>query len=148
MEVTVRPIALDDVEAASLVVQGGSMTPEREHEREIDAYWRAVEETRRRRGEVLVAEVDGEVVGLCQVMIFPHFQNTGGWCCELESVHVRSDQRGLGIGAMLLERAEALAREQGCYRIQLTSRVVREDAHRFYEAHGYVPSHRGFKKLL
>jgi GNAT superfamily N-acetyltransferase len=49
---------------------------------------------------------------------------------------------------MLLERAEALAREQGCYRIQLTSRVVREDAHRFYEAHGYVPSHRGFKKLL
>jgi GNAT superfamily N-acetyltransferase len=148
VEVIVRPIALDDVEAASLVVQGGSTTPEREHEREIDAYWRAVEETRRRRGEVLVAEVDGEVVGLCQVMIFPHFQNTGGWCCELEGVHVRSDRRGLGIGAMLLERAEALAREQGCYRVQLTSRNVREDAHRFYAANGYVSSHRGFKKLL
>lgn len=124
------------------------MAPEGEHERDIDAYWRAVEETRRRRGEVLVAEVDGEVVGLCQVMIFPHFQHTGGWCCELESAHVRSDRRGQGIGAMLLERAEALAREQGCYRIQLTSRVVREDAHRFYEANGYVASHRGFKKML
>ena len=148
MPAIVRPIALDDVEAATLVMQGGSTTPEREHEHDVDAYWRAVEETRRRLGEVLVAEVDGEVVGLCQVMIFPHFQNTGGWCCELESVHVRSDRRGQGIGGQLLASAEALAREQGCYRVQLTSRAVREDAHRFYEANGYVSSRRGFKKML
>ncbi len=148
MQVIVRRIALDDVEAASLVMQGGSMTPEREHEHDVDAYWRAVEETRRRGGEVFVAEVDGEVVGLCQVMVFPHFQNTGGWCCELESVHVRSDRRGQGIGGQLLASAEALAREQGCYRVQLTSRIVREDAHRFYVANGYVASHQGFKKIL
>lgn len=148
MEVIVRPIDRGDVEAASLVMQGGSMAPEGEHPGDVDAYWRAVEETRRRRGEVLVAEVDGEVVGLCQVLIFPHLQHTGGWCCELESVHVRSDLRSQGIGAMLLARAEALAREQGCYRVQLTSRNVREDAHRFYAANGYVASHRGFKKIL
>lgn len=124
------------------------MAPEGEDERDVDAYWRAVEETRRRRGEVLVAEVDGEVVAVCQVLIFPHFQHTGGWCCELESVHVRSDRRAQGIGAMLLARAEVIAREQGCYRIQLTSRNVREDAHRFYAANGYVASHQGFKKFL
>jgi hypothetical protein len=71
--VTIRPITYDDVTAASLVVQGGSLTPELENEEDVDAYWRAVEETRRRRGDVLVADLDGEVVGVCQVMVFPHF---------------------------------------------------------------------------
>ncbi len=73
MAVTIRPITYDDVTAASLVVQGGSLTPELENEEDVDAYWRAVEETRRRRGDVLVADLDGEVVGVCQVMVFPHF---------------------------------------------------------------------------
>jgi GNAT superfamily N-acetyltransferase len=148
MEVLIRAIALGDVSAASLVVQGGSLSPQAENEENVDEYWRAVEENRRRRGEVLVAEVDGEVVGICQVIIFPHFQHTGGWCCELESVHVRSDLRGHGVGAKLLEAAEALARREGCYRMQLTSRNVRTDAHRFYEAHGFEQTSQGFKKML
>lgn len=114
----------------------------------MDAYWRAVTETRTRRGDVLVAELDGEVIGVCQVMVFPHFQHTGGWCAELESVHVRSDLRGRGIGAQLLHSAEGLARAHGCYRIQLTSRNVREDAHRFYRTNGYEQTSQGFKKPL
>jgi GNAT superfamily N-acetyltransferase len=138
----------DDVAAASLVVQGGSLTPEVEDERAVDKYWSAVEETRRRRGEVLVAVVDNEVVGICQLIVFPHFQHTGGWCAELETVHVRSDLRSHGIGAQLLAAAEELARNEGCYRVQLTSRHVRRDAHRFYETQGFVATSQGFKKLL
>jgi GNAT superfamily N-acetyltransferase len=107
-----------------------------------------VGETRARRGEVLVAELDGEVVGVCQVLIFQHFQHTGGWCCEVESVHVRDDVRGRGIGAALMGAAEELAIERGCYRVQLTSNTKREDAHRFYRRLGYTQSHQGFKKLL
>ncbi|HVB52555.1 MAG TPA: GNAT family N-acetyltransferase [Acidimicrobiales bacterium] len=148
MDVLIRPIALDDVAAASLVVQEGSLTPGAEDEANVAAYWAAVEETRRRRGDVLVAEVDGEVVGVCQVMVFPHFQHTGGWCAELESVHVRGDLRSMGIGAQLLAGAEALARERGCYRVQLTSRNVRSDAHRFYTAQGFEQTSQGFKKSL
>lgn len=148
MKVVIRPIERDDVPAASLVVQGGSLTPEAEDESEVQRYWDAVDETRRRRGDVLVAVVNDEVVGLTQVMVFPHFQHTGGWCAELESVHVRSDLRGRGIGAKLLGAAEALARREGCYRVQLTSRKVRRDAHRFYEAQGYTSTSQGFKKLL
>ncbi len=148
MDFTIRPIELDDVAAASLVVQGGSLTPEAENEHDVDAYWRAVEETRRRRGDVLVADANGEVVGVTQVMVFPHFQHTGGWCCELESVHVRSDWRSRGVGAALLAAAEEIAGREGCYRIQLTSRHVRTDAHRFYEANGFEATSQGFKKLL
>jgi GNAT superfamily N-acetyltransferase len=148
MDVLVRPIERDDVGAASLVIQGGSLMPAVEDESNVDAYWSAVEETRRRRGDVLVADVNGEVVGVCQVLIFQHFQHTGAWCCELESVHVRSDLRGQGVGAKLLAAAEALARREGCYRVQLTSRNVRIDAHRFYESNGFDQTSQGFKKTL
>jgi len=148
VDVRIRPIALADVTSASLVIQGGSLTPEVEDELNVDAYWAAVEETRRRQGDILVADVDGEVVGVCQVMVFPHFQHTGGLCAELESVHVRADLRGHGIGGLMLDAAEVLAREQGCYRVQLTSRNVRSDAHRFYAAHGFEQTSQGFKKSL
>ena len=148
MDVLIRPITRDDIGAASLVIQGGSLSPEFEDEKNIDAYWSAVEETRRRRGDVLVAEVNGEVVGVCQILIFQHFQHTGAWCCELESVHVRSDRRGHGIGTKLLAEAQAFARRAGCYRMQLTSRNVRIDAHRFYETNGFEQTSQGFKKML
>jgi GNAT superfamily N-acetyltransferase len=144
----VRPIEYPDVASAIELLQGGSLTPEFEDGTKIDDYWSAVEETRRRRGDVLVADVDGEVAGVCQVIIFQHFQHAGGWCCEVESVHVRSDMRSRGLGAQLLLAAEELARDRGCYRIQLTSRNVREDAHRFYRANGYDQTSQGFKKFF
>lgn len=126
----------------------GSFSPGAERPDAVDEYWAAVEENRRRAGEVLVAESDGEVVGVCQVIVFPHLQHTGGWCCELESVHVRDDRRGEGIGSALLGAAEGIARERGCYRVQLTSRNFRVDAHRFYAANGYELTSQGFKKYL
>jgi GNAT superfamily N-acetyltransferase len=137
----------EDVPAAVAVLLGGSLSPEFEVTQWGD-YWAAAQETRRRRGDVFVADEDGEVVGLCQVLIFQHFQHAGGWCCELESVHVRDDRRSHGIGSKLLEAAEALARERGCYRMQLTSRNVRLDAHRFYLANGYGQTSQGFKKFF
>jgi GNAT superfamily N-acetyltransferase len=87
-------------------------------------------------------------VGVCQVLIFRHFQRTARWCAELESVYVRADQRGNGIGAAILAHAEEFARARNCYRVQLTSRNERVDAHRFYAHHGYEATSQGFKKLL
>lgn len=148
MDVVIRGIERADVSAAVLVALGGAATARHEDPHDVDAYWAAVEETREQRGDVLVAELDGDVVGLCQVLVFRHFQHVGGWCCEVETVHVRENVRRRGVGAMLLAAAEAIAVERGCYRMQLTSNAVRADAHRFYERQGFVPSHQGFKKYL
>jgi GNAT superfamily N-acetyltransferase len=90
----------------------------------------------------------GEVVGLCQLIVFRHLQSRGGRCAEIESVHVHPDHRGAGIGGALVRRAIERARELGCYRVQLTSNSARTDAHRFYERLGFVPSHVGYKLLL
>ncbi|HVB70712.1 MAG TPA: GNAT family N-acetyltransferase [Acidimicrobiales bacterium] len=148
MTLRVRPMERGDVAAAARLVAAGTLATGAENVDREDVYWSAVLETRARRGEVLVAEAAGEVVGVTQVLIFQHFQHTGGWCAELESVHVRDDFRSRGVGSALLAAAESVARERGCYRMQLTSRNVRTDAHRFYVANGYDQNSQGFKKLL
>jgi GNAT superfamily N-acetyltransferase len=99
-------------------------------------------------GAVLVAELDGEVVRVCQLIVFRHLQAHGGLCAEVESMHVHPDHRGGGVGAALLAEAVARAAALGCHRIQLTSNTARPDAHRFYERLGFVPSHVGFKMRL
>lgn len=97
---------------------------------------------------VLVAEIDGSVIGMAQLIVFRHVQRDGGLCAEIESVHVHPDARGRGIGGLLLDAAVERAADAGCYRVQLTSDAARPDAHRFYERHGFAPSHIGFKRML
>jgi GNAT superfamily N-acetyltransferase len=75
-------------------------------------------------------------------------QSRGGLCAEIESVHVRADRRGRGIGRLLMVAAIDRARDLGCYRVQLTSNQARPEAHRFYEGLGFEASHIGFKRTL
>ena len=95
-----------------------------------------------------MAELNAEVVGVCQLLVLRHLQHAGGRCAEIESMHVRSDLRSRRVGEALLDEVEVRARSLGCYRIQLTSNLARLDAHRFYTRNGYAASHLGFKKLL
>ncbi|HVA75074.1 MAG TPA: GNAT family N-acetyltransferase [Acidimicrobiales bacterium] len=97
---------------------------------------------------ILVAEVGGRVMGMCQLIWFRHLQERGGLCAELESVHVDAAMRSHGVGGILVEAAVSRAEALGCYRIQLTSHRSRVDARRFYERHGFEPSHVGFKRYL
>ena len=97
---------------------------------------------------VLVAELDGRIVGMCQLIIFRHLQQRGGWCAEVESVHVAAAERSAGIGTALMAAAMQRAEAAGCYRVQLTSNQARPDAHRWYRRLGFVDSHVGFKYLL
>jgi GNAT superfamily N-acetyltransferase len=120
-----------------------------EDPKQPDAYRDALDEIVRTPGnDVLVAEVDGAVVGMCQLIAFRHVQERGGRCAEIESMHVDERYRGSGIGGVLLEAAVATARRAGCYRIQLTSNKSRIAAHRFYERHGFEATHEGFKRYL
>lgn len=119
-----------------------------EREAEPEQYRVALRDIDRSGSALLVAELDGEVVGVCQLILFRHIQAGGGRCAEIESVHVHPERRGHGVGTALLRHAIERARALGCYRVQLTSNTVREDAHRFYGSLGFVPSHVGFKLSL
>jgi GNAT superfamily N-acetyltransferase len=148
--VVIRPATAADVgRAAELMNLGGVPgRPPRETPDDPEPYRRALDDIDAGAGEVLVAELDREVVGVCQLIVFRHLQARGGLCAEIESVHVHPDRRDHGIGTALMEAAVGRARELGCYRVQLSSNEVRHDAHRFYERLGFTSSHLGFKLAL
>lgn len=146
--IVIRSMQRDDVVPAIQLLIGGALGATVEDPSREAEYWEAVQDIVASGGTVLVADDDGEVVGMCQVFTFRHFQHVGGRAAEVESVHVRADRRSQGIGEQLMGAAEEFARQHGCYRVQLTSNNQRFDAHRFYVRLGYDQSHQGFKKLL
>jgi GNAT superfamily N-acetyltransferase len=150
-DLRIRPAREDDLgRVVELLVLGAvpGGPPSREDPADLTPYAAALERIEEGEGAVLLADLEGEVVGVCQLLVFRHLQAHGGLCAEIESVHVHPDHRNGGVGAALVAEAIARADAAGCYRVQLTSNAARPDAHRFYESLGFVPSHVGFKLLL
>jgi ribosomal protein S18 acetylase RimI-like enzyme len=100
------------------------------------------------RNILVVGEQGGEVVAFLQVTYIPGLSRRGAERCQIESVRVRSDLRGSGLGRQLVTWVIERARERGCNLVQLTADKTRTDALRFYESVGFVPTHEGFKLLL
>ncbi|MET1414694.1 GNAT family N-acetyltransferase [Roseibium sp. HPY-6] len=90
----------------------------------------------------------GEVVGTYQIHFLKGMAFKGRPRVELESVHVRADQRGKGVGRKMMAHAEDLARQFNACMLQLTSNREREGSHPFYRRLGYDQSHLGYKKML
>ena len=148
---TIRAAADSDVPALVELLVAGAVpgtAEDKEDTSDVRPYCAALEEIKAAGGALLVAERRGAVVGMCQLILIRHFQGKGGLCAEIESMHVRADCRSRGIGTALVRAAVEEARARGCYRVQLTSNVVRDDAHRFYRRLGFEPSHVGFKLPL
>ncbi|RAO10057.1 GNAT family N-acetyltransferase [Micromonospora noduli] len=100
------------------------------------------------RNQLIVAEQAGELVGCLQITYIPGLGRHGSERSLIESVRVRSDRRGQGLGRDLMTWAIDQARERGCALVQLTTDKTRGDAHRFYLGLGFVASHEGMKLAL
>ncbi|MEW2143405.1 GNAT family N-acetyltransferase [Micromonospora vinacea] len=100
------------------------------------------------RNQLIVAEQAGELVGCLQVTYIPGLGRHGSERSLVESVRVRSDRRGQGLGRDLMTWVVDQARQRGCALVQLTTDKTREDAHRFYLGLGFVASHEGMKLAL
>lgn len=98
------------------------------------------------RATCLVLEVAGRVQGTLTLYALPNLTHGARPFALVENVVVDASLRGNGYGQLLMERAETLAREGGCYKVSLTSNMRRLNAHRFYERIGERPSHQGFTK--
>lgn len=84
-----------------------------------------------REHRVLVAEIDGEVVGGVRI------EATDPDRAKVSRLGVRADRKGEGIGSRLLERAEATARERGRERVWLTTPPGHPHLPEFYRSRGY-----------
>ena len=82
-----------------------------------------------------VAEHRGDVVGWIEVSLEHRLQYESR--ALIGGLVVRDGLRSQGIGRRLCEEAEAWARGQGVKKMRVTSRITREEAHRFYLRDGY-----------
>lgn len=97
---------------------------------------------------LIVAEIDGAVIGTMQLSFLPGLLNRGAWRGQVEAVRIAADRRSQGLGEQLIAWAVERFRERGCFMAQLTSNNDRVGAHRFYERLGWQKSHAGFKLYL
>lgn len=98
--------------------------------------------------ELLVAELDGRIVGTLHLTFLPSLTHLGGTRAHVEGVRVAAELRGSGLGAALFDWVVARAREEGARMVQLMTDVRRDDARRFYERHGFEATHHGMKLHL
>ncbi|GAB7180621.1 GNAT family N-acetyltransferase [Kitasatospora sp. Ki12] len=97
---------------------------------------------------LVVAERAGRTVGTLQLTVVPGLSRRGATRTIIEAVRIHADERGSGLGTVLIQWAVERSRELGSDLVQLTSDATRTDAHRFYERLGFEPSHIGFKLKL
>jgi aminoglycoside 6'-N-acetyltransferase I len=95
----------------------------------------------------LVATDGASIVGVVTLYVVPVVHRTGGWC-RITALIVDEQARGRGVGQTLMAAAEEVAVAAGCLRIEATSAVQRDDAHRFYDRLGYVRPALHFLKAL
>jgi ribosomal protein S18 acetylase RimI-like enzyme len=83
---------------------------------------------------VLIAKVDGVIVGSLTLVIFHIPTGIRAW---IEDVVVDADARGKGVGEELNKFALTEAKRQGATTVDLTSRPSREAANRLYQRLGF-----------
>jgi GNAT superfamily N-acetyltransferase len=137
--VRIRDARTEDADAlASLLGQLGYPT-------EAEAVARRME--RLAGDRLVVAELDGRVVGFGQLHVAPAIEYEGD-AARLAALVVDEDRRRAGVGRALVDALEAEARARGCVLLFVTTAERREDAHAFYERVGLEYTGRRYAKRL
>ncbi|MFI6257675.1 GNAT family N-acetyltransferase [Micromonospora zamorensis] len=148
-DVTYREAVRGDLPAVIVLLADDVLGKARDFTEVDEAYERAFADiSADPRNQLIVAEQDTELVGCLQITYIPGLGRHGAERSLIESVRVRSDRRGQGLGRELMTWAVDQARQRGCALVQLTTDKTREDAHRFYLSLGFVASHEGMKLAL
>ena len=95
----------------------------------------------------IVAEQNSRVVGFISLhiqQILHHSKPT----CELQELNIIPALRDSGIGALLMNEAERIAKEFNLEEIELTTKIHRDRAQAFYRKLGYTYTHNKFVKKL
>jgi GNAT superfamily N-acetyltransferase len=88
------------------------------------------------RGACWVAESEGRLCGYL-LAAFMFSLEHGGTMAEIDELFVFSEMRSLGVGALLLARAEGELTQRGLVRLQLQVGVANQRACNFYARHGF-----------
>lgn len=88
------------------------------------------------RGIVLVAEVDGEVVGYMLSFIADYSYRLPATIAEIENTFIREEFRGKRIGKKLAEETKRIAKEKGAKRLKVIATLKNTRGIEFYHSIG------------
>jgi len=88
---------------------------------------------------IFVAEDEGRVIGFVEVGLRSHADGCDPTrpCGFVEGWYVAPEQKGRGAGRLLMQRAEAWAREQGCAELASDTWIDNEESQRAHAALGF-----------
>ena len=89
------------------------------------------------RYNVYVATREGAVVGTFALLVMDNLAHCGAPSAVVEDVCVDEKLRGGGIGGAMMKFAMKVAGECGCYKLTLSSNLIRTKAHAFYRSLGF-----------
>jgi GNAT superfamily N-acetyltransferase len=98
-------------------------------------------------GSILVLRNASAVIGMVNIL-YTVSTASGGRVAIVEDMIIRPENRGGGMGSLLLGKAIELAEEEGCLRITLLTDRTNASAIRFYQGHGFVVSEMVPLRLL
>ena len=96
---------------------------------------------------VVVAELDGDVVGLAVLELLHPFHR-GAPEGVLTALVTEPNARHRGVARVLLADVSRRARQSGATKLQLRCHHRRDDAHAFYRAQGFEETHLTFDRPL
>ncbi len=139
VKILIRPALRDDIQQlcellAELFSLESDFMPSREKQ---EKGLRLLLEQSSSLSVVLVAEQEGQVLGMCSVQTVISTAE-GGPAGIVEDVVVHRDHRGQGIGASLLGSAMAWCTKQGITRMQLLADRDNAPALQFYFSRGWT----------
>jgi GNAT superfamily N-acetyltransferase len=85
-----------------------------------------------------IAKIKDKIIGTFELLIMDNIAHKGAPSGIVEDVVVDKDYRSKGIGKKMMEYAMEICRENGCYKLTLSSSILRERAHSFYEDLGFA----------
>lgn len=94
---------------------------------------------------IVVENENSEIIGTLQLSFIAYLTYRGGIRAQIESVRIRKDKRGLGIGKTMFEWAINRAKERNAHLLQLTTDKKRPKAPKFYENLGFKATHEVMK---
>ena len=94
-----------------------------------------------------VYEEDGVIMGFVGILCTWQL-HAGERIAETKELVVAKAHQDKDIRDQLLSWAEQVARESGCGKITMCSRVEHTDSHRFYEENGYRKTYHRFDKYI
>jgi GNAT superfamily N-acetyltransferase len=87
--------------------------------------------------KIYIAKYNDKIVGTFSLSIMDNIAHMGQSSGLVEDVVVKKSMRSKGTGRKMMEYALEICRKNNCYKMNLSSNLKRERAHKFYERLGF-----------